>query len=110
MKTSAPSKPPAASSKLPVTTAWLFPEYDFAAMDAETYADVIIERILERGSWDELRWLFARYGEPRVREWVRGHGFRLLSKRSFALWRLAMDVQDYVAPDWAREAKEMEPW
>ena len=61
-------------------------------------------------AWDELRWLFARYGEQRVREWVRGHGFRLLSKRSFALWRLALDVPDYVAPDWAREAKEMEPW
>ena len=96
--------------ELPVTTAWLFPEYDFAAIEPEAYADVIIERILERGTWDELRWLFARYGELRVREWVRGHGFRLLSKRSFALWRLALDVPDYVAPDWARETKEMEPW
>jgi hypothetical protein len=98
------------SLKLPVATAWLFPEYDCADMDDESYADVIVERILERGAWNELRWLFTRYGEPRVREWVCGHGFRLLSKRSFALWRLALDVQDYVAPDWAREAKEMEPW
>ena len=57
--------------ELPVTTAWLFPEYDFAAIEPEGYADVIIERILERGAWNELRWLFARYGELRVREWVR---------------------------------------
>ena len=95
---------------LPATTAWLFPEYDFAEMDSERHAGVIIERVLEHGSWAELRWLFAYYGQPRVAEWVRQHGFRLLSKRSFALWRLALGIDDYVAPDWAREAKAFEPW
>jgi hypothetical protein len=45
-----------------------------------------------------------------VAAWVRRHGFRLLSKRSFALWRLALDISDYHAPDWAVAAKEMEPW
>jgi len=95
---------------LPATAAWLFPEYDFAEMDSERYAGVIIERVLERGSWAELRWLFACYGQSRVAEWVRQHGFRLLSKRSFALWRLVLDVDDFVAPAWAREAKEMTVW
>jgi hypothetical protein len=95
---------------LPASTAWLFPEYDFADMDPEEHAGVIIERVLERGSWDELRWLFTRYGEPRVAEWVRRHGFRLLSRRSFALWQVALGVDDYVAPTWAREAKEMAAW
>jgi hypothetical protein len=95
---------------LPDNMAWLFPEYDFAGIDLETHAGVIIERVLERGSWDELRWLFGRYGEPRVTEWVRRHGFRLLSRRSFALWQVALGVDDYVAPMWAREAKEMVAW
>jgi len=99
-----------AENGLPASSDWLFPEYDFAAMESEEYAGVIIERILERGSWAELRWLFARYGEKRVAEWVRQHGFRLLTKRSFALWRLALRVQDYVAPPWAVAAKEMEVW
>jgi len=95
---------------LPASTAWLFPEYSFADVDAEEHAGVVIERVLERGSWDELRWLFGRYGESRVGEWVRRHGFRLLSKRSFALWRLALGVDDFVAPEWAREAKEVAAW
>ena len=59
---------------------------------------------------DQLRWLFAHYGEQYVADWVRQHGFRLLSKRSFALWRLALGVVDYVAPEWAVEAKEMSIW
>ncbi len=99
-----------APNGLPASSTWLFPEYDFAAMEPEQYAGVIVERMLERGSWAELRWLFARYGESRVADWVRQHGFRLLSRRSFALWRLALGVQDYTAPPWAVEAKADEAW
>ncbi len=40
-----------ASNGLPVSSEWLFPEYDFAGMNAEEYAGVIIERVLDRGSW-----------------------------------------------------------
>jgi hypothetical protein len=79
-------------------------------MDLERHRSVVIERVLERGTWEQLRWLFATYGEACVAEWVRRHGFRLLSKRSFALWRLALGITDYVAPEWAVEAKRMELW
>jgi hypothetical protein len=70
---------------LPASIAGLFPEYRFESMDAEAYESVIIERVLERGTWPELRWLFDRYGETRIADWLRRHGFRLLSRRSFAL-------------------------
>jgi hypothetical protein len=70
----------------------------------------IIERVLERGSWEHVRWLFAVYGEGPVADWVRQHGFRLLSRRSFALWRLALGITDYAASDWAVQAREEEPW
>lgn len=89
---------------------WLFPEYDFATVDPETHAGVIIERVLERGSWEQLRWLFRTYTEARVAEWVKAHGFRLLSKGSFNLWRLALNIHEYSAPDWSLEAKSSEPW
>jgi hypothetical protein len=102
--------PSLTDNHLPADTAWLFPEYDFETMNLERHRSVIIERVLERGTWGQLCWLFATYGEHDVAEWVRRHGFRLLSKRSFALWRLALEVADYVAPEWAVEAKRMEPW
>ncbi len=95
---------------LPADATWLFPEYDAATLDLEHHSGVIIERILERGTWEQLRWLFTTYGEDRVAEWVRQHGFRLLSKRSFALWRLALGIEDYVAPEWAVEARKAEAW
>lgn len=96
---------------MPSDMAWLFPEYAFATMDVQTHRGVIIERVLERGSWEQLRWLFATYGEAAVADWVARHGFRLLSKRSFALWRLVLEVENYHAPDWAIAAKQLsESW
>ena len=93
--------------QLPTNTAWLFPEYDFATMDLKTHQGVIIERVLERGSWEQLQWLFATYGETNVAQWVCNHGFRLLSKRSFSLWCLILDVKQYEAPEWAIVAKQL---
>lgn len=94
----------------PADMEWLFPEYHFQEMNLADHASVIIERVLEKGNWEQLRWLFATYGEAEAASWVRKHGFRLLSKRSFALWRLALNVTDFDAPDWAIAAKEMEPY
>ena len=92
-------------SDLPVDSAWLFPEYDAGQMDPLQYRGVIIERVLERGSEEQLQWLFRTYGEPLVADWMRKHGLRLLSKRSSALWRLALDVVEFDTPDWAIAAK-----
>ena len=97
-------------NQLPLSTSWLFPEYDFNSMNLESHQGVIIERILERGSWDQVQWLFAKYGEHPVANWVQQHGFRLLSKRSFALWRLTLGIKVFQAPDWAIKSKEMETW
>ena len=99
-----------ADEHLPSNLNWLFPEYKLQEMDVETYKSVIIERVLERGSWEQVRWLFNTYGELVVSEWVRKHGFRLLSRRSFALWRLALGVGDFQAPEWAIAAKERNAW
>lgn len=95
---------------LPRTAGWLFPEYDVASIDLDEHRGVIIERLLDRGTWDQLRWLFSTYGEGQVADWVRRHGFRLLSKRSFALWRVALGITDYQAPDWAIQARKIEGW
>ena len=99
-----------AENNLPMDSAWLFPEHDFGSMNLDDYQGVIIERILERGSWAQVRWLFKTYGESLVADWVRKHGFRLLSNRSFALWRLTVRIIEYTAADWMIAAKEMEPW
>jgi hypothetical protein len=66
-------------NNLPIDSAWLFPEYEFESMKLIDHQGVIIERILERGSWNQIRWLFNTYSETQVADWVQNHVFRLLS-------------------------------
>ncbi|MFB0534566.1 MAG: hypothetical protein ACETWR_06260 [Anaerolineae bacterium] len=44
-----------------------FQEYDPRTLDLDYDANLIMQRTLEHGTWDEVRWLFGTYGGPRVR-------------------------------------------
>lgn len=91
-----------AANGLPQSSEWLFPEYDFAQMNPQEYAGVIIERILDRGSWPEIRWLIEYYGKAGVAQWVRQHGYRRLDRRAFAYWRWLLGIRRYRRPPWER--------
>ena len=92
-------------SDLPMSTAWLFPEYNFATMDVRKHRYVIMERILEHGNWNEINWLFEQYHTRSVRAWMRRWGFRALSRQSFALWKLVLNIRRFDAPAWALDAQ-----
>ena len=85
---------------LPPSTAWLFPEYKFDQMNSREYVNVIIERTLGRGSWEQIRWLFDRYDRPRISQWVQRHGYRRLDKRAFHYWRWMLGIIEYRRPPW----------
>jgi hypothetical protein len=70
-----------------------FQEYDPAALDLERDANLIIQRTLEYGTWDEVRWLFGTYGRARIRAFVRERGERMLSRVTFTYWRKLLGVR-----------------
>jgi hypothetical protein len=39
-----------------------FQEYDPRTLDLDRDANLIMQRTLEYGTWDEVRWLFGTYG------------------------------------------------
>ena len=91
-----------APNGLPQSSEWLFPEYEFARMNPDDYAGVVIERILDRGSWAEIRWLLDRYGERAIARWVREHGYRRLDRRAFTYWRDMLGIKRYKVPPWEK--------
>ena len=91
-----------APNGLPQSTAWLFPEYEFARMNSDDFENVIIERILDRGSWAEIGWLIDTYGKREIAKWVRAHGYRRLDRRTFAYWRDMLGIKRYKVPPWER--------
>jgi hypothetical protein len=72
-----------------------FQEYDPARLDVERDADLIIQRALEFGTWDEVRWLFATYRRQRISLFVRKRGERLLSPVTFNYWRKLLGVNNW---------------
>jgi hypothetical protein len=70
-----------------------FQEYDVALIDITRDANLIIQRTLEFGTWDEIRWLFETYRSKRIRLFLRERGERLLKPITFNYWRKLLGVR-----------------
>ncbi|MBI3537094.1 MAG: hypothetical protein HY070_06015 [Chloroflexi bacterium] len=64
-----------------------FQEYNPANLDLERDANLIIQRTLEFGTWDDVRWLVSLYDAPRIRAYLQQWGERQLSRVTFNYWR-----------------------
>lgn len=74
------------TNQIPAGLQPYFQEYDPGRLNLEKDADLIIQRALEFGTWDEVRWLFETYGSGRIRLFLRSHGERMLSPVAFHYW------------------------
>ncbi len=80
-------------SEIPNRLKPYFQEYDTGQLDFAQDANLVIQRTLEFGTWDEIRWLFQLYGAKRIRSFVRHHGERLLKPVSFNYWRKLLGLR-----------------
>lgn len=67
----------------------LFWDVDPKKIDAEKNARYIIERVLDFGNDEEIRWLFERYPKALLQE-VLYHSRSGLHEKSKALWSLML--------------------
>jgi len=81
--------------KIPVGLIGSFQEYDIESLSLERDTNLIIQRVLEFGTWDELRWLFGLYGVKRVRLFLRQYGERWLKPVTFNYWRKLLNVRKW---------------
>ena len=83
------------SPKIPAGLKPYFQEYDTAQLDFTRDANLIIQRVLEFGTWDEIRWLFETYRSKRIRLFLREHGERWLKPVTFNYWRKLMRIRKW---------------
>ena len=81
---------------IPRSLAPFFQEYKLDDLDPEQAAATIIERTLRYGNRAELRWLFTRYPEAVIADWVRRWGHFGLPASHLAFWRLFLRLEDRV--------------
>jgi hypothetical protein len=82
------------SKGIPRSLAPFFQEYDLDELDPDRAAATIIERTLRYGNRAELRWLFARYPEAAIADWVRRWGCYALPAPHLTFWRLVLRVEE----------------
>jgi len=78
---------------IPASLAVFFQEYDSNQLDLTRDVDTIIERTLRFGNRDELGWLFAYYGQPRIVQWIRELGQYRLPARHLQFWQFLLDIE-----------------
>jgi hypothetical protein len=81
------------ASQIPKGLKPYFQEYDIKRLDIARDANLIIQRVLEFGTWDEIRWLFETYQSKRVRIFLRERGVRLLKPVTFNYWRKVLGIR-----------------
>ncbi len=72
-----------------------FQEYNISQLDITRDANLIIQRTLEFGTWDEVRWLFETYQRKRIRLFLREYGERWLKPVTFNYWRKLLDIRKW---------------
>ncbi|WP_298982881.1 DUF6922 domain-containing protein [Caldilinea sp.] len=97
-------------AKIPGSLWPYFQEYDPQSLDCNQDADLIIQRTLEYGGWEEIRWLVASYGTERIRKFLRLHGERLLSAPTFIFWRKLLGVRRWRRSPFRKEARQVWPF
>ena len=72
-------------SEIPASLAPFFQEYDLEQLTLERSATTIIERTLQYGNREEIRWLFSQYSRQRIREWVQKYGNHIFNFLSITI-------------------------
>jgi len=80
-------------AQIPIGLKPYFQEYDIARLNIARDANLIIQRVLEFGTWDEIRWLFEIYRSKRIRLFLREHGERWLKPVTFNYWRKLLGIR-----------------
>lgn len=77
-----------------------------AVLDGAVWDRAIMERVMERGGWDDIRWLMAEFGPARVADYLRARGHRVLAPQELRFWAWFGGIPAPLADTWVQAARE----
>jgi hypothetical protein len=89
----------------------LFWNVDRARLDLDRDVDMVIARIVEHGTHDDVLWMLRRYGLQRVHTFFRDVGSAEVSDRTVAFWRAVLRAHEERwprPPTWRKSSSA--PW
>ena len=91
--------------QIPATVRTLFWEYSLGEMPEETWQSTIIERVMQRGCWDDMLWLLKEFDRERLRSFLERRGRRVLAPRELRFWSRICRVPENEQDLWVRESR-----
>jgi len=70
--------------------------------------NAVLERVMQVGGWDEMRWLLRTYGRRRLQEFLEDRGRRVLAPRELRFWAFVCGVPAEEQERWVTEARRRE--
>lgn len=80
-------------AKVPKKFHDVFWEVDASKLDTDEYPEYIMERILEYGTLEGVRWLREVLGDGRIKEYIKGAGRRRLSTLTLNFWQKILNLK-----------------
>jgi hypothetical protein len=80
--------------KIPTEFRSLFWEVDVNNINLEAHANYVIERFLEYGTWEGIRWLRTIYADDQLICFIKEKSFRLRSPKTLNFWRLMLNIPE----------------
>jgi hypothetical protein len=80
-------------AKVPKAFHNLFWEVDAEKLDTDEYPEYIMERILEYGTLEGVKWMRRTFGDERIKAFIKGAGQRSLSLRTINFWQMILKLR-----------------
>jgi hypothetical protein len=72
--------------RIPAKFASLFWDGDLSTLDVDRHREQVLERVLQDGDLESVRWVLETYGDAVVRGFILEHGARRLDPKVLSFW------------------------
>ena len=95
--------------EIPAAVRALLCEYSLDEIpSSDKWQSAIIERVMQRGCWDDMLWLIQAFDPERLRVFLERRGRRALAPRELRFWARICGVLDIKQNTWVQEARVRE--
>lgn len=78
----------------------LFWDYPGQSLSLDTDRDLVVERILSAGTWEQVKWLRRQVGDAWLADWITGRQGRGLDARRLRFWQVVLRIDKKQVDAW----------
>ena len=93
--------------EIPASVRTLMWEYSLEEIPSgKRWQSAIIERVMQRGCWDDMLWLLRAFDLERLSDFLEHRGRKALAPRELRFWATICGVPEDEQDTWVRESRE----